>query len=190
MEFCSECGQGNRDDSAFCIQCGTPLKQQPPGEQPGTTPESGQTPESAGQAPQPQGEPMPQPPGPQGAEPAGPPPAGPPPQAPMQPFTPGAQAPPGYAPPPMMRVVPTDGLAIASLVLSISSFIFCPFFAAILGLVFGYISLNHIAEQKGALGGEPLARAGIIIGWVHLGLVILAGILLLILVVVGVVKTS
>jgi hypothetical protein len=80
-------------------------------------------------------------------------------------------------------------MAIASLVLSISSFIFCPFFAAILGLIFGYLSLGQIAESRGALGGEPLARAGIIIGWIHIGLVILAAVLILILVLVGVIAT-
>jgi len=63
-----------------------------------------------------------------------------------------------------------DPMAIASLILSISSFFFFYLVGAILGLIFGYISLSNIRESEGRLKGEQLARAGIILGWVNIGL--------------------
>jgi len=120
---------------------------------------------------------------PPGAAPGGtPPPAGtvpPPVQAPA----------PGYYPPPVPQAAPTDGFAIASLVLAVFSFMGCPFVAAVLGLVFGYMSLGRIEQSNGALGGEPLAKAGVIISWIHIGLALFTGVLVLILVLTGVILT-
>lgn len=170
MNFCNQCGQGNQEEAAFCVQCGAPLAAGAAGaEPPGATPKSGGAGAGPGDAVSPAPPPVPSLPGVPG-----------PPSA-AQPF---------YPPPPVPRGVPTDGFAVASLALSILSFAGCPFVAAILGLIFGYISLSHIAESKGALGGEPLAKAGIIISWIHIGLVLLAGILILILVLVGVIATN
>lgn len=176
MNFCSQCGQGNQDDATFCVQCGAPLAatgqaggEAPPAE-PGAVATQGQ--EVGGITP-------PVTPGGVAA------PVQPPPGAPYQP-------PPGqpYYPPPVPRGLPTDGFAIASLVLAIFSFMGCPFVAAILGLIFGYMSLSHIEESNGTLGGEPLAKAGIIISWIHIGLALFVGVLILILVLVGVITTS
>ena len=50
-------------------------------------------------------------------------------------------------------------MAIASLVLGISSLLFCV--PAIPGLIFGILSLKKIGRSKGQLGGEALAIAGI-----------------------------
>lgn len=79
----------------------------------------------------------------------------------------------------------TDGLAVASLALSIASFFFLPLIGAILGIIFGQMSKSKIAQSKGTLGGEQLAQAGVIIGWVHIGLVIFVTIIVLVLVIVG-----
>lgn len=156
MLFCDNCGQGNPDNVNFCIQCGEPISGGAASEQP------------------------------QGAPPPG---AAAPPVSgggvsPPTPTAPQTTAPPGVAP--VARSVPTDGLAVASLVLSIVSFLFCPIVAAVLGIIFGYISQRNIEESGGALGGDQLAMAGIIVGWVHLGLVLLAGIVFTILIVFGV----
>ena len=64
----------------------------------------------------------------------------------------------------------TNGMAIASLVLSIIGIIFgwlvLPILCSILGLIFGIIALNKI--KKTGEGGKGLAIAGIIIGGVGL----------------------
>jgi len=73
----------------------------------------------------------------------------------------------GYPPP----APPTNGLAIASLVLSLLGLIgVLPLLGTVLGLIFGYSARNQIAQSQGTQGGEGLAKAGIIIGWVALGL--------------------
>jgi len=65
----------------------------------------------------------------------------------------------------------TEGYAIASLVLGIASFVIMPILPAILAIVFGRMARGRIRESgKEGLG---LARAGEIIGWVHIGLVVL-----------------
>lgn len=142
MRFCQNCGQGNQDDAAFCIQCGAPLEIEP-----STVTQPG---------------------------PAGPS-AVPPPPHPYQP---------PYARP--MRP-PTDGMAIASLVLSIASWLGCFLVAAIIGVILGYMSLGNIEESHGALGGEDFAKWGIGLGWANIALtaVILLGILVTVIVAVA-----
>lgn len=73
----------------------------------------------------------------------------------------------GYPPP----APPTNGLAIASLVLSLLGLIgVLPLLGTVLGLIFGYSARNQIAQSRGTQGGEGLAKAGIIMGWVTLGI--------------------
>lgn len=82
---------------------------------------------------------------------------------------PYASPPPSYGYPP--PAPPTNGLAIASLVLSLLGLVgVLPFLGTILGLIFGYSARNQIAQSQGTQGGEGLAKAGIIIGWVTLGI--------------------
>lgn len=64
---------------------------------------------------------------------------------------------------------PTDGLAIAALVLSILGLVLC-LVGSIVGLVLGYVSRGQIRDSGGAKGGAGLATASIVIGWVGLGL--------------------
>ncbi|ANY05235.1 hypothetical protein AFB00_01685 [Pseudonocardia sp. HH130630-07] len=71
---------------------------------------------------------------------------------------------PAYPPP-----RPTNGMAIASLVLGI---LWLYWVGSILALVFGYIAKRQIAE-RGEQGGG-LATAGIVLGWIGVGLLILA----------------
>ncbi len=60
----------------------------------------------------------------------------------------------------------TSGMAIASLVCSIAGFFMCLFIGQILGIVFGYKARREIKDSAGAVEGEGLATAGIIVGWV------------------------
>src|SRR5262249_51181760 len=63
----------------------------------------------------------------------------------------------------------TNGLAIASLVLGIAQIFVC-IVGAILALVFGYIARRQIDESGGTQGGRGMAIAGIILGWIGIGL--------------------
>lgn len=91
------------------------------------------------------------------------PPPSPPPAAPTPP-PPGQQ--PGYG----YQAKPgTNGLAVASLVLGIAQIFIC-IIGGILALVFGYIARRQIDESGGTQGGRGMAVAGIILGWIGIGL--------------------
>jgi Domain of unknown function (DUF4190) len=77
-----------------------------------------------------------------------------------------------------------NGLAIASLVLGIAQIFIC-IVGAILALVFGYISRRQIDESGGTQGGRGMAIAGIILGWVGIGLAILYIVVIIIAVIVS-----
>ena len=72
----------------------------------------------------------------------------------------------------------TSGKAIASMVVSIVGILNClccaflPI-AQIVGLVLGYGAKKEIRNSQGQLTGDGFATAGIIIGWVGIGLAIL-----------------
>ncbi|PWW22226.1 uncharacterized protein DUF4190 [Geodermatophilus normandii] len=79
----------------------------------------------------------------------------------------GPPAPHGHPPPygyPVARR--TNGLAIASMVLGI---LWIYWIGSILALVFGYVARSQIRERGEA--GDGMAIAGIVLGWVGVGLV-------------------
>jgi hypothetical protein len=92
-------------------------------------------------------------------EPGGQPPLPPPPPQPAQ------YPPPGYYPPPPG----TNGLAIASMVLGI---IWLYWIGSILALIFGYVAKSQIRENHQSGGG--MATAGIVLGWIGVGFLVLA----------------
>ena len=96
------------------------------------------------------------------------PPPAPPPAAPTPPPAPppAGQQTPGYG---YQTGPKTNGLAIASLVLGIAQIFTC-IIGGILALVFGYISRRQIDESGGTQGGRGMAIAGIILGWIGIGL--------------------
>lgn len=89
---------------------------------------------------------------------------------------PGGEPPPGgqFPPPPPGQYHqpapyyaaprPTNGLAIASMVLGI---IWLYWVGSILALVFGYIAKRQITER--GEGGGGMATAGIVLGWIGVG---------------------
>jgi Domain of unknown function (DUF4190) len=110
----------------------------------------------------------------QPAQPPAPPPS-PPPQ-PQPPPTPPAGGGAAYQPP---QTAQTNGLAIASLVSSIAGF-FCGV-GYIVGIVLGFIAMNQIDRSGGTQQGRGLALAGVIIGFVCIGI----GLLVLIIVIIA-----
>jgi hypothetical protein len=83
--------------------------------------------------------------------------------------------PPPSPPPPAFGVpgpqTGNNGLAVASLVCGIASFpvlLFCflGFIPAILAVVFGFTSKRQIRQSGGVQGGDGMATAGIVLGFV------------------------
>jgi hypothetical protein len=71
-----------------------------------------------------------------------------------------------------MAAVPrTEPFAIASIVCAVANFFGAFLIGAILAIVFGKMAQKNIARNP-ALEGANLARMGIIVGWVGIGLVI------------------
>jgi len=182
MEFCEQCGQGNVDDASFCVQCGAPLRSA----NQATSGEAPQTTTSPPSAPMPiasqSGESPPNPP------------AGPPGQMPLVTGTPPAPSPLMPASPPAYpqyhAPLPTDGMAVAALVLGVASFFICPLVGAVLAVIFGYMARSNIHNSNGTLGGEGLATAGIILGFIHLGLLLLVVAIILIVVLIAGTSTN
>ena len=101
----------------------------------------------------------------------------PPPGPPYQPY--GATPSPygSFQPTP-----PTNGLAIASLVVSLGSMVFCCGVPGFIGAILGHVGRKQIREQNQS--GDGLALAGIIVGWAAFALAVIGTILYVVLVVV------
>ena len=102
------------------------------------------------------------------------PPAYPPQGAPQQPY---GYPPPGYPPAgygtPQVQP-PNNGYAVAALICSIVGVLFIlPVIGPILGIVFGNTAKKQIAQSRGREGGENLAQAGVVLGWIGIGLNVL-----------------
>ena len=76
-----------------------------------------------------------------------------------------------YAPPP--AAPENSDMAIASLIASILGLTLFPAIGSIIGLILGYMARNQIRDSGGTIGGEGLAKAGIIIGWIGVGLTLI-----------------
>lgn len=74
--------------------------------------------------------------------------------------------PPSYSP-------PTSSMAVVSLVAGILGLSLFPFIGSIVAVITGNMAKNEIRDSRGALGGEGLAKAGVILGWIGIILGIL-----------------
>ena len=68
---------------------------------------------------------------------------------------------------------PTSGMAIASLLLGIGGLTVIPIIGSVLALILGYMARNDIRERSHEVSGEGLATAGIVLGWIGIGLMVL-----------------
>ena len=92
---------------------------------------------------------------------------------------PGAMPSSGWegAAPPVPRSK-TSGLAVASLVTGL--FFWCFLIPGVVGIVLGFLALEQVADGRGTVKGRGMAIAGIVLGYVGLGiaaLVLLAWVL-------------
>ena len=73
----------------------------------------------------------------------------------------------------------TEGSATASLVLGIAGLVVCPLVCSILAVIFGNQAKRKIGSDP-SLDGEGMAKAGVILGWVGIGLAALGIIIVII----------
>jgi len=190
--FCARCGIDLKAAAAPPAAAPPPWGVEPPG--------SGSASATAWNAPPPPPPPQapPQPASPWGAPPpppgawAPPPPAPPPPPSAPNPFAPppgpygpppgpygpppGPYGPPpgpygqwAPYPPPGYRPASTNGFAIAALILGLVGWV--PWgIGSLLAVVFGFVGRNQIRTSQGRQGGEGLAIAGIVLGFIGIAL--------------------
>ena len=82
---------------------------------------------------------------------------------------------PYYPQQPLAAARPTNGFAIASMVLGI---IWIYWIGSILALVFGYVAKSQIRARGES--GDGMATAGIVLGWVGVGILLTAILLFLV----------
>ena len=78
-----------------------------------------------------------------------------------------------------------SSLAVASLVAGILSWLIIPFLGAIVAIVTGHLAKRDIRESNGALTGNGMATAGLILGYVQIVLPLCAVVVIVILVLLG-----
>jgi hypothetical protein len=84
----------------------------------------------------------------------------------------------------------TSGEATASLILGICGLVICSLICSPLAIMYGKRAQRSIAASGGRLGGEGQATAGIIMGWIGVGLLALGLVVVVILVIVGVAASA
>jgi uncharacterized membrane protein SpoIIM required for sporulation len=67
-------------------------------------------------------------------------------------------------------VKPTSNMALASLVLGILGWTVAPVLASIAAIVTGHMAKNEIKSSMGQLGGDGMATAGLIMGYVNVAI--------------------
>ena len=67
-------------------------------------------------------------------------------------------------------VLPSSTLAIVSLIMGIAGFSFLPLIGSIAALITGYMARKETRAIPPTAGGDGMATAGIVMGWVQLGL--------------------
>jgi len=76
--------------------------------------------------------------------------------------------------PPLPIQKKDSGLAIASMVSGLVGWTFLPFIGAVVAIITGHLAKKEIRDSGGAIGGDGMALAGLIMGYVQLGLILLA----------------
>jgi len=74
----------------------------------------------------------------------------------------------------MHATASTNTAAVISLVAGILGWVAVPILGGIVAVFTGHVALNQIRASGGFESGEGLAIAGLILGWLQLGLLILA----------------
>jgi hypothetical protein len=114
----------------------------------------------------------------------------PPPQQPYQPYQQPYQPYQQYAQPGSYYAGPmapaTNGFAIASLICSILGFIGVLGFGSIMGVIFGHMAIREIDRSNGRQQGRGMAQAGLILGYIGIGIIALFLLFFVVVVIIGI----
>ena len=69
---------------------------------------------------------------------------------------------------------PTNTMAVISMIAGILGLTVVPVLGSIVALVVGYMARKEIRESNGGQGGDGIAVAGIVMGWISVGLAVCA----------------
>ncbi|MBS0192878.1 MAG: DUF4190 domain-containing protein [Proteobacteria bacterium] len=69
---------------------------------------------------------------------------------------------------------PTCSTATVSLIFGILTWFMLPFVGAVIAVIAGHMARAEIRRANGGLEGDGMAVAGLVLGYVHLGLALLA----------------
>ena len=72
----------------------------------------------------------------------------------------------------MYQPVSTSGMAVASLVLGIISITLFPILPSVLAVIFGHAARSSIRQSQGRLVGDGLAVAGLVLGYLGVGILV------------------
>jgi hypothetical protein len=164
---CPVCGANNEAGAGFCYRCGTPLKSATPaatgptvslnrGDAPQSPPDLGAHPADENHVRVYEV----------------------PPTSSNQPYTiPSAQTPqyiaPGQHGPGASAYAVTSNSAVFALILGIASFVGLSILGAIPAIILGRNARQEIQASGGRITGDGMAQAGIILGWINVGLSVL-----------------
>ena len=70
------------------------------------------------------------------------------------------------------NVLPSSTLAIVSLIAALLGFTLFPVIGGIIALITGYMARNETRSIPPRASGDGMATAGIIMGWIQLGLLV------------------
>jgi hypothetical protein len=65
---------------------------------------------------------------------------------------------------------PTSNMALASLVLGILGWTIIPTLGSIAAIITGHMAKNEIKSSMGALGGDGMATAGLVLGYANIAI--------------------
>jgi hypothetical protein len=80
----------------------------------------------------------------------------------------------------------TSSLAVISLISGIASYFIVPVLGAVAAIITGNIAKKEIRQSAGQLTGDGMARWGMILGWINIGLSVV-GMCLAVLAITGVI---
>ena len=75
-----------------------------------------------------------------------------------------------YSNQPYQPAKPTSNLALASLILGILGWTIIPTIGSIAAIITGHMAKNEIKSNMGALGGDGMATAGLVLGFANIAL--------------------
>ncbi len=86
---------------------------------------------------------------------------------------------PGYeSQPPTFVPAQTSSMAVVSLVCGIATWVILPLIGAIIAVITGHMARREIRDSMGRLTGDGLATAGLVLGYLQLGLGLVAACLM------------